>query len=871
MGILKNKLKFIIMLIINFNISYSFIGDYKNFEDAYVEISARKKTDDFFLVKYDYENEKVYLGVKSLFYFLEIYTIDVNLSTREIFGSVANKNLRVKFSDENSFIEGDDIFIGIEDLEKLKMKDSKYFPSQLRITMDPLFELPIEEREESKLKRIRLDQSKGEDGVEIDYLSKGKIFTPGLLKLNYYQRNIKESDNIFDLEYANQLLYGDFYMRQKVNPEKELDLYRLTYHNVFKKKILVLGDFNIDLPGFVDVSNNVKGLYIGEDNTYITKQDKEGYVKIIGKAKDVDIIELYQGQVLIEYLKPNKEDFEFKIKDRGSRGEYNLKIYYNNGKIENRKIYLAGDRRILNEGKVDYTAQFGISKEKKYSQKYGNVRYGLKDWITLGLGVYDLKSSSEGKEYQLLKNNVIFKSGIGKNKTVTSFTNYYDDITKSNSYSLEIIQNLGDINLNFQKEKYGKKLKRRDRLSDYYRLSVNKNYKNNLIEAGYSSKKNDFYGKEDEYFLSLENRSFYQTAFGIEIKRKRTSQGDFTIYSPEVSYYGVKNLNFILRADIESRDKTGEIFSNYRLKAYSKKLRLAKSDLYYDIGLSANYSSGKDFLVSLEFNMYYEKYFNIETPMYLDSNGYNISLKAEKVIDLSNIKRVVKNTGLDKAWIFGKVFLDSNGNEKYDVGEKLLKNIGIKLNGETVLSNNKGKYFIDGVMPNTILELSLNGKTIDPMLKSNREKIIIVAKASEGIKIDLPVSPVSMVSGNIWMGDKINDRKFMRIISMTNISLERNGKVYKEIDPEYDGLFFFKDVIPGEYIIKFNYLGDEKIKFVQPEIPVNVKIETDEEGGYFEGFDTIVEIDDSPTEKSNEISEQNKEETDNIVNILNNF
>ena len=874
MGILKNnlnKIKVLCIFTIAFNISYSFTGDYKNYEDAYVEIRARRKTDDFFMVKYDYENDKVFVGIKSLFYFFEIYGMNIDTNSGMVSGEVDGKNFKVTFPKKDYFVVNEDMFVSMENLKKLNIKNPTYDSSQLNITLDPLFELPIEEREKSKVNRLKFDQSIEEEEVSIDYLSKGKLFTPGLLKLNYYQGDIEDSENSFYFEYANQFLYGDFYLKQKVSPENELDIYRLTYHNVFNKKTLILGNFSMELPGFVDVSSNLRGMYIGDDNTYITKSDEDGYVKIMGKAKDADIIELYQGQALVDYLKPTEEEFEFKIKNKASRGEYNLKIYYNDGKIENRKVYVASDRKLLNQGKIDYIVQMGETEDERDAQKYAEVRYGLNDSVTLGLGAYDLKSE-DNKKYRILKNNVVFKLGEGRDKTIANFTNYYENETGDNNYELTVSHNIDDVNVVFENEKYGKRIKNQEGISDYYRISANKGFKNNSVEVGYTLENDKDSDKEHEYFINLENRTFYQTAFGIEIKMTKTDEGSYMTYSPEVSYYGVENISFILRADFQGSENGSGLESDYTLKAYTKRLQFPKTNLFYDVGLSAEYSDAEKFFASLDFTLYFNDHIDIETPIYIDDKTFTMGLRAEKAIDLSNIRRDIKNVDIDKSWVFGRVYLDSNSNEKYDVGEKLLEKVGVSLDGETMLTDKDGKYFIDGILPNKIHELALNRRTIDPMLKGIRDKITLVTRASEGIKIDIPIAPVSMISGNIWLGEKINDKKFIRIISMTNISLEKDGKIYKEIDPEYDGLFFFEDVIPGEYVIKFNYLGDERIKFNKLEIPVTVKLESDEEGGYFEGLDTIIEVDDTPieTDDNSKITED-EEESEDIKNILNNF
>ena len=58
----------------------------ENFEDYYLQINAKNLKDDFFMVKYDSINEKVYVGLNSFFYFLELYTLDINIKKKRVSG-----------------------------------------------------------------------------------------------------------------------------------------------------------------------------------------------------------------------------------------------------------------------------------------------------------------------------------------------------------------------------------------------------------------------------------------------------------------------------------------------------------------------------------------------------------------------------------------------------------------------------------------------------------------------------------------------------------------------------------------------------------------------------------------------------------------
>ena len=68
----KRKLLLSLVFLMLVSKSLYSIENYENFEDSYIQISAKKIKDDFFMVKYDYNNEEVYIGMNALFYFMEL-------------------------------------------------------------------------------------------------------------------------------------------------------------------------------------------------------------------------------------------------------------------------------------------------------------------------------------------------------------------------------------------------------------------------------------------------------------------------------------------------------------------------------------------------------------------------------------------------------------------------------------------------------------------------------------------------------------------------------------------------------------------------------------------------------------------------------
>ncbi|MBM6823157.1 hypothetical protein H5986_10880, partial [Fusobacterium mortiferum] len=224
-------------------------------------------------------------------------------------------------------------------------------------------------------------------------------------------------------------------------------------------------------------------------------------------------------------------------------------------------------------------------------------------------------------------------------------------------------------------------------------------------------------------------------------------------------------------------------------------------------------------------------------------NGKSTSttgLTVTKAINLATpLAKMDNDVSVNNYTIQGKVFLDRNGNGVYDKKIDVpLEGVGVLINNQEFLTDKYGNYLGDNSIIDEIITLDVNRKTIDPMYKNSKGAIRIKARNSNSLKVDIPIEVVSMLTGNIWNTEDFTEREFTQNIVMSSIQLEKDGKVYKEIDPEFDGLFFFDDIPPGKYNMKFIYLGQENVKFSPENIEVNVKLQDPDEGEYFEGLDT---------------------------------
>ena len=95
------------------------------------------------MVKYDIENNQVYVGLNSLLYFLEIYSLEIDLKNMKVYGNLDNKTIDVKFDSNEAFVMDNSIYANISSIqEKLNFKSISFDFSLLSLTLVANFPLP---------------------------------------------------------------------------------------------------------------------------------------------------------------------------------------------------------------------------------------------------------------------------------------------------------------------------------------------------------------------------------------------------------------------------------------------------------------------------------------------------------------------------------------------------------------------------------------------------------------------------------------------------------------------------------------------------------------------------------------------------------
>ncbi|MCQ8212451.1 hypothetical protein NON08_07930 [Cetobacterium somerae] len=865
----KIKIVYLSMVtIFFFFLSFGLLAQEVELDEAYIEIKSKALKDDFFMARYDFENDQIYIPIKGLFYFLEVYSVNLDLEKKVVDFQIDNEKYKVLIKNGKSFVIDGDLYVEIKVLEDdFKFKKSSWSSQDLKLVLEPDFILPFEIREKGKVERLRLNDKKEDDIFNLVKPEK-QILAPGLLKINYSKNDLEGNGNQINLEYGTQFLYGDFYVNYSVEPESSIKNYNLTYNNVYKDNDLILGDFYIKTPDFLNINGMVEGISFGEKNTYSSTVGNITTIK--GEAQGADIIELYQSGVLLDYQRPMEKNFIFEVRDRNYGGDYSLKIYYKNGQIETRKVYTVGDSKLLNEKEWSYNLQLGQEKNKRKKQSVNEVSYGLTKNLTFGLGALELESE-KNRKYSMLKNEIIYKFNLSNSYPILiNYQNFYEYEKQENSYEIRVNQKIKEYNLLLKHFNYSNFVAEENSIKQYNSIGISRDFLSTRIGFGYQEElKIDEKSKEKSYYISLENRSLrnFSLFLDVEVTDSNKNKKSYSI-NPGISYGGVSGFTMVFQANIE-RNET--LRTDYSLKILGRRRELMSTGIEYMLGTELLYNEEEKSRFTVDFTLYLDRSIYVELPTSRrEDGGINAGVTIEKTLDLSNLKRDIKDRQVDNSWIFGKVYIDSNDNGIYDDGETTLSDVALVVDGKRVVSDINGEYIISGLLPLENYKVEVDRKSIDPMLTQVIDKRKVQTRASIGTKYDVGVQAVSMVTGNINPGENVSSKELIRILSMTNVILEKNGELYQEIDPEFDGMFFFENVLPGKYEMKFKYLGNDGVKFSQDKLDVNIVLDHEDEGEYFEGYDILVNKYDQEIIKETTVQDED-EEGYNLDDILNNF
>lgn len=277
--------------------------------------------------------------------------------------------------------------------------------------------------------------------------------------------------------------------------------------------------------------------------------------------------------------------------------------------------------------------------------------------------------------------------------------------------------------------------------------------------------------------LEFWNKYFFTQRFTVTCNAARVLRDEDYYTSGEV------NLNYFLGYNIDKYYTAFEYISPYQNREDPQKS--------YRIGLLKSFKNGLELKIELE---------RLYETIYAEKSEHIIWLGCGQAVGFGSGRAKGVNYDVNNiSFISGLVYLDENGNCKYDDGEKRIPDIKMSLNGRIAVSDQKGGYIYKYVQPGTYqLNFALKSLTADYTPVTDGKLIRI--RETENMFFDFGLTINGAVSGKVYIDINSNGIYDQGDRPLNWVELELDGG-RKKVFTNNDGTFYFENVPLGEHTL----------------------------------------------------------------------
>lgn len=751
---------------------------------------------------YEQTNEKLvgYLG----------YNLDkVDLKFGEKKESVSFKNEKYNSDNRMIVVLEDGVYLEEKVFNDIFTSLLEVDDSKLTVDMYLNFTLPEDvmtllENKSSKLKRE-------EDVNELIYRGERKLFELGYAKVYLGTEFTKsresdwESDWKSDVEYQGALLYGQLTAAYDVK-EKDLGIVKLDYTNIYKNHTLEIQNRDVGNDRAWALSfYKDKGFY-EYGQTVIIKENVP-----IGSRAEL----LYLGTAIaIE----DEENGEVVFQNNIIRSDrtYILKIYTPEGIIIEKEITTTKDYNQQQAGELEYNF---FAEENKVNNSYpmkGNLFYGLNENLTLGIGYRkDAYLETGNKKYldstdleliygeNLNGYSYTLKSTFGRTMSSSKDSNGRD-LGKRHNYSLLGDLRFGDYKLLLGHERFGEFYDEKHRteaeieynilknLRAKYRYDITKNYDGESRNESRIEFNGD-YGFKKVLF-------YFDSYFYLDRK-------DQDSYSVSLFHTGASSITTKLE------HRWTESGKNYEtgLTVFNNNFRGM-----FDYNVELKYSKKQKELITFGITLDIDDWFKIDADV--DNKGNRVvSAGIDRVFDLRNPMHKISDTDVSRVNV--TTFIDANLNDKFDLNEEILGDVGVVIGQQEIVTNDKGKGTFYGISNRVVHDLKPTIK--DPYYTLGRSVVKTQSHFATTVEAHIPLKPLIHLTGEaITEGLKLKGEELEFFYSDVLVEIiDSKGKSKDLVSLDDTGMFDISELMPGKYKIMVAYIGDRyKIDPLEKEI-----------------------------------------------------
>ncbi len=194
---------------------------------------------------------------------------------------------------------------------------------------------------------------------------------------------------------------------------------------------------------------------------------------------------------------------------------------------------------------------------------------------------------------------------------------------------------------------------------------------------------------------------------------------------------------------------------------------------------------------------------------------------------------------VQRAGVAGRVFLDENGNGRYDPGEELIAGVRIRAGMVNAISDSRGAYRIWDLLPFDPITVVVDSTTLpSPLWVPELAGVRIEPGPNRYRPLDIPIAPGGTLEGRVIRGGEVAGPKGLGGISLTLRNLSTGWE--QNLVTFTDGDFYLMGLKPGEYEIHLDekYLADTECSAE----PVRFTMAASKEGAVVKGLELRVNI-----------------------------
>jgi len=151
--------------------------------------------------------------------------------------------------------------------------------------------------------------------------------------------------------------------------------------------------------------------------------------------------------------------------------------------------------------------------------------------------------------------------------------------------------------------------------------------------------------------------------------------------------------------------------------------------------------------------------------------------------------------GLSRAGVAGRVFLDLNGNNKYDAGEPLLPGVRVVVGPGFAMSDSSGDYRVWDLLPFEPTQVTVDSSSLaSPLWVPAFAAVSVEPSPNRYRRVDIPILPGGVVEGRVvWRSGN------SAVGGISLVMTHRKSGEQRVFTTFSDGSFYLMGVRPGEW------------------------------------------------------------------------